>query len=247
MKAKTKTIIYMLAALFMTVMLSGMTVHAAGAKTGADVVKNAFAMSDYVYWYGGSGQQCTQELLNSLARLYPNIYTATYKAKCQADIAAGKHCIDCSGFVCKASGLPHYSTYAMATSNAFYEGSLYTPKNGMIVWTWTHCGIYYDGKVIEGTSTAKVIEARGVDSDIRSDRIYNAANWQRAYYVVGIDYDSTTTTVTTTHTPAEYLTIAALVCQGKLGNGTARVAAIRAMGYDADRVQKLVNMAIRGY
>lgn len=219
----------------------------AHAMTGQDVINNAFAMSDYVYWYGGSGQKCTTALLNSLARLYPNIYTKTYKDKCRQDIANGKTCIDCSGFVCKASGLPHYSTYAMATANAFYEGSLYSPKNGAIVWTWTHCGIYYDGKVIEGVQNARVIEARGIDSDIKSDRVFNAANWQRLYYVAGIDYDTITTASTDKHTAADYCTMAALCIQGKLGNGPARISNIKAMGYDPDRVQKIVNVAIRGY
>lgn len=248
MKTVYKNFIFAMFAIFCICGASQTHVHAAGPATGAQVIQNAFSMQNYVYWYGGSGEKCTYELLDRFARLYPSVYTDTYKSKCKQDVLNGKYCIDCSGFVCKASGLPHYSTYAMATSNAFYEGNKEVPKNGAIVWNWTHCGLYYDGRVIEGLAFGKVIEARGVDSDICTDRIYNSANWQRVYYVAGINYDALEApAVKQAHTAAEYCIIAAEVISGKLGNGAARIANVHKMGYDYDRVQKIVNVAVRGY
>lgn len=208
--------------------------------TGEQVVKNAYAMKQYVYWYGGSGQKCTQRLLNTLSQLYPSIYTTTYKDKCRQDIANGKYCIDCSGFACKASGLPHYSTYQMTYDSHFYQGSKYNPKNGAIVWRPTHCGIYFDGKVITTVTQPHVIEARGIDYDITDTRVYIAKDWQRVYYVKGIDYNSIE------KLDDEYDYAARMVIQGKYGNGTARKKKLEAEGYNYQRVQNLVNQKLKG-
>lgn len=210
--------------------------------TGEQVVKNAFTMTDYVYWYGGSGQKCSTQLLNTLARLYPSIYTTTYKDKCRQDIANGKYCIDCSGFACKASGLPHYSTYQMTYDSHFKRYyDMNHPKNGMIVWRPTHCGIYYDGEVISTVTQGYVIEARGIDYDITTTRKYIPSQWQRVYYVTGIDYNSIE------KLDDQYDYVARQVIRGKYGNGATRKKKIEALGYDYDRVQKLVNQILRGY
>lgn len=211
------------------------------AATGEDVVKNAFAMTNYVYWYGGSGEKCTTTLLNRLARLYPSVYTATYKAKCQIDIKNGKYCIDCSGFVCKASGLPHYSTYQMMTNTHFRQVNKSDIKNGMIVWRPTHCGIYYNGDVITTVNGEYIIEARGIDYDITTTRKYKASEWTRVYKVDGIDYNSIE------KLDDEYDYAARMVIQGKYGNGAERKKKLEAAGYDYSRVQALVNQILRGY
>lgn len=210
------------------------------ASTGEQVVKNAFSMKNYVYWYGGSGQRCTASLLNTLSKLYPSIYTATYKDKCRQDIANGKYCIDCSGFACKASGLPHYSTYQMAYDSHFIRlADKSKIKNGMIVWRPTHCGIYYNGEVITTVSGEYVIEARGIDYDITTTRKYRASDWNRVYYVKGINYNSIE------KLDDDYNYAARMVIAGKYGNGSTRKKKLEAEGYDYNRVQALVNERLK--
>lgn len=202
--------------------------------TGEDICKNAleYTKGGYVYWYGGKGQKCTATLLKQLSSMYQNIYTKSYIAKCEQDIKNGKRCIDCSGLVCKAYGIKDIGTYQMATDTRFhiYEG---TPCNGMILWKWTHCGIYYNGKVIE---------ARGKDYGVISSRTYKATDWQRIYTVDGVDYMQTNTKKTAT----EYLQAAIDVLAGKFGNGTERTVKLKTAGYNSDIVQELVNYAIKG-
>lgn len=199
------------------------------AITGAQICKNALKYKGYVYWYGGKGEKCTAALLTQLAIRYPKVYTTAYRIKCNADIAAGKSCIDCSGLVCKALGIDDISTYQMANDRRFvqYTGA---PMNGMIVWKSSHVGIYYNGKVIE---------ARGIDYDVTRNRAYKESDWQRVYAFTGATYKSTVG-----HTAEEYLIIAASVLQGKLGDGDARKKALESAGYDYDKVQNLVNLAM---
>lgn len=202
--------------------------------TGEQACQNALKYIKYVYWYGGKGQKCTQALLNTLARLYPRIYTANYINKCKADIKAGRYCIDCSGLVCHAYGIPDIGTYTMNTDKRFqeYKG---TPKNGMIVWNPTHVGIYYNGNIIE---------ARGIDYDVTMSRKYRPADWKKVFHVAGVTY--TNNNAKTAKTAVSYLLAAVDVLNGKAGNGAARVDYLSKLGYNADTVQELVNIATKG-
>lgn len=199
--------------------------------TGADIIKKALKYKKYVYWYGGKAQKCTNVLLNTLSKLYPTIYTTNYIAKCKKDITAGKYCIDCSGLVCKAYGIKDIGTYQMATDTRFKEWTE-TPLNGMIVWKWNHCGIYNDGKVIE---------ARGIDYDVTTTRTYKKSDWQRVYYMDGVEYMAKNAN----KTAQEYLQAAIDVINGKYGTGSARKTALQNAGYDYDKVQNLVNSALK--
>lgn len=194
--------------------------------TGNDIVVKALKCINYVYWYGGKGQKCTTKLLNQLAGLYPSIYTADYIAKCKQDIKDKKTCIDCSGLVCKAYGVDQVGTYSFPKIFKEWSG---TPLNGMIVWRWTHTGIYYNGHVIE---------ARGVDYDVTTTRIYRRADWQRIYYKEGVTYMGT-------HNPLEYLKKAVEVANGNYGNGDARVAKLKAENYDPEKIQAIINEAYK--
>lgn len=196
--------------------------------TGKKVVENALKYKSYAYWYGGKGQKCTEKLLYEMASLYPSIYTTAYKEKCQEDIKAGKKCIDCSGLVCKAYEIDDIGTYQMVTDArlTIWDGA---PKNGMIVWRWTHCGIYTDGYVIE---------ARGKSYGVTTTRKYKSSDWQRIYYMSAVNYD-------TEKTPTQILQAAIDVIAGKYGVGNERVNALKKAGYNADKVQKIVNEVLK--
>lgn len=197
--------------------------------TGNDVCTRALTYKNYVYWYGGKGQKCTQALLDTLAKLYPAIYTSTYKAKCRKDIQAGKMCIDCSGLVCKALGISDIGTWQMSRDSRFipYEGPI---KNGMIVWKSTHVGIYQNGHVIE---------ARGIDYDVTTNRKYNRKDWATVYTFKNIVYNNNKDSMSA----YQYLQAAIDAINGKYGNGTDRVKKLTTEGFDPDKVQKLINIA----
>lgn len=197
--------------------------------TGAEIVKRALRYKNFVYWYGAKGQRCTQALLNQLAGLYPGIYTLTYVRKCRDDIQAGKWAVDCSGLVCLAYGCEQIGTAQMLQKFHVWQGS---PADGMIVWKDGHCGIYYNGRVIE---------ARGIDYDITTSRKYIKKQWQKVLYLPEVNYIGGKVE----HTPIEYINAALAVISGDYGNGPSRRTKLESEGYNYERVQNIINAAYK--
>ena len=195
--------------------------------TGNDIIKNALLYKNCVYWYGAKGEQCTYKLLNILSALYPGIYTTTYKQKCMADIRNGECAIDCSGLVCRAYGISNMSTYDMPKHFTEYTGPV---KNGMIVWKHEHVGLYYNGMVLE---------ARGIDYDVTDTRTYKKSDWERIYINTDVNYDADME-----HTPIDYLKTAIDVMQGIYGNGTMRKNLLEKRGFNYEKIQSIINIAM---
>ena len=195
--------------------------------TGNDIIKNALLYKNCVYWYGAKGEQCTYKLLNILSALYPGIYTTTYKQKCMADIRNGECAIDCSGLVCRAYGISNMSTYDMPKHFTEYTGPV---KNGMIVWKQEHVGLYYNGMVLE---------ARGIDYDVTDTRTYKKSDWERIYINLDVNYDADME-----HTPIDYLKTAIDVMQGIYGNGTMRKNLLEKRGFNYEKIQSIINIAM---
>lgn len=197
--------------------------------TGIDIVNNALQYTSglYCYWYGGKRQKCSTALLNQLAKLYPGVYTKSYTAKCKQDIANGLYCVDCSGLVCGAYRIDDIGTVQMETDSRFkrWTGE---PLNGMIVWRKSHVGIYYNGYVIE---------ARGVDYDVTTNRKYKASEWSRVYYVAGTDYGNSVNP-----TASDYIQAVKDTWDGKYGNGEYRVNLLTNAGFKADVIQQIINI-----
>lgn len=206
--------------------------------TGIDICKNALTMiaRGDVYWWGAKGEKCTAGLLARLASSYPSVYTTSYRTKCQTDIRAGKYAEDCSGFVSKCYGWGGLGTYGIInrsdvkvwTEGALKNNNQGVPKNGMIVWKSSHCGIYYNGYVLE---------SRGRNYGTTRDRKYKASDWTYTLYSVNVDYD-------TEETVENYDQVVSDVIAGKYGNGRKRTTALKNAGYTADEIktiQQLVN------
>lgn len=198
--------------------------------TGNEICEKAIKLIEsgsYVYWYGGKGEKCTTDLLNRLAALYPSVYNAAYKKKCRQDIKSGKNCIDCSGLVCKVYGWP-----AMGTWGIFgYKGvkRVGYPLNGSILWRSGHCGIYFNGIVLE---------ARGKDYGLTKTRKYKSSDWSCVLNWDGIQYGKT----------FDVVKVAKEVISGKWGNGEKRVNSLKNSGYSEDdikRIQKKVNELLK--
>lgn len=194
--------------------------------TGDDICRKALSYKTYVYWYGAKGQKCTQALLNQLASQYPGIYTVPYVRKCRDDILQKRQAIDCSGLVCKSYGIKDVSTYGMP---ALFRECHGTPANGMICWRTSHCGIYYNGKVIE---------ARGIDYDVTDTRAYKPENWEKVLYMPEVVYS----TGKKERSPQEYLLACERVLAGTYGNGSERQAKLTAEGYSYNKIQQIINI-----
>lgn len=190
---------------------------------------NSYVHNDkYVYWYGGKDQLCTTNLLNCFSQLYPNIYTPSYIAACKIDIKRHRKCIDCSGLVCAAYNKP------MVGTSQFYKQFIEwkkTPENGVILWRKNHCGIYYNGCVIE---------ARGRFKGITNTRPYIRSEWTRFYRDKNVTYSNKKIETKTD----DYKEIAKEVIAGKWGNGQERKKRLTMAGYDYTLIQKLVNSSM---
>lgn len=198
--------------------------------TGQEIVNRAFRYKNFVYWYGAKGQKCTDALLQQLSRLYPNIYTASYIAKCRKDIANYRWAVDCSGLVCLAYGIDQIGTSQMLGPFKVWH---YSPLTGMVCWRAGHCGIYYHGAVIE---------ARGVDYDITASRKYDPKDWEKILYMPDVEYTGNMGKIRTVY---EYLQAASEVLQGVYGTGEDRKKKLQAAGFNYQRVQNIVNAALK--
>lgn len=195
-----------------------------------DIIAKARAFTNpvYVYWYGGKNNICSINLLNELKKLYPSVYKPSYVAACKLDIQQHKRCIDCSGLVCASYNKPMVGTSQFDKYFTVYKGS---PVDGMIVWRKNHCGIYYNGKIIE---------ARGRWAGITATRPYVKSYWSKIYYDANVTYIS----LKSGSKVNNYNKVVKDVIAGKYGNGQERKDKLTKAGYDPDIIQKLVNNAL---
>lgn len=107
------------------------------------------------YIYGGKGQICTQALIDSLAKSYPSMYTAAYKAKAQKFI--GKNVYDCSGAISTATGVVEGSAQMYANAKERVPISKYNASKhkGWVLYKPGHVAVVVDGDYC--------YEARGIN------------------------------------------------------------------------------------
>lgn len=148
--------------------------------TGREILERAFTFKDYVYWYGGKGQLCTEQLLNQLAKQNPGIYTESYKKKARKDIMNGKKCIDCSGLICEAYGISHIGSSQI--KDEFITCDINKALPGYVVWRPGHVGILID----EGHT----IEAKGIDYDV-SVFDFRPKDWKLSLFLPNVEYERT--------------------------------------------------------
>lgn len=201
--------------------------------TGEEICKKALNIinsGEYVYWYGGKGEKCTENLLIKLAALYPSVYTYTYRDKCKKDIIDWKYCYDCSGLTSAVYGFPGLGTYGIVARTDIHQWGG-APQNGMILWKPSHCGIYYNGNVLE---------ARGKDYGLTADRKYIKKDWGSVWYSDNVGYGNN---------KKDYTEIVKKIIRGDYGNGTERTKKLKKEGYttaEIKNIQKLVNKKMSG-
>lgn len=157
--------------------------------TRDEVVNRALLLKDWKYIYGFkySTSLVTLSRIQSLANLYPNVFTDSYINK--AIQFRGENAIDCSGLNCYAYGISDISSSVIGNlPNTKPDQYSYKNLNGDIekgdsVWMSGHCGLYI--------GNGKVIEARGINYGVvvtnLADRpwlkVISPNNLTLAYYI----------------------------------------------------------------
>lgn len=115
----------------------------------------AFAISKigvpYVYGAKGADGKLTQAKVNSLARMYPNVFTSKYLNKIASKGLVGKVCCDCSGLI------SWYTGKVLGSSQLYSQAYARLPISkwkdfavGTVLWKSGHVGVYIgDGYVVE--------------------------------------------------------------------------------------------------
>lgn len=114
------------------------------------------------YVYGMKGDELTISRLNSLSKLYPSMFTASYKTKAKRFI--GKKCTDCSGLISWYTGkvLSSSGLYAEAKKRQPISKIKDAPK-GAILWRSGHVGVYI--------GNGYCIEAKGIDYGVVKTKV----------------------------------------------------------------------------
>ena len=149
--------------------------------TGMASFTKAKKGTPYVYGAKGADGVFTQTKLNTLARMYPNMFTTSYLNKIKAKKLVGKVCTDCSGLI------SWYTGRVLGSSQLYSQAYARLPISkwkqfavGTVVWKSGHVGVYLgDGKVVE----AKGIDYGTIISDI------NDTKWKYGLTFSWIDYD----------------------------------------------------------
>lgn len=151
------------------------------------IISNAKKLkrNGYVYVYGYKGEVVTVNGVNSLAKLYPNVFTSSIKAMALKKV--GKHGIDCSGFVNKCAGTSLGGSFQIKSSapHTWSVSDMSHIKNGMFIWKNGHIGL------IEVDKEGKVWihEAMGTAYDLRVSKWSDRASHFTAYgEIKGVDY-----------------------------------------------------------
>lgn len=92
------------------------------------------------YIYGGKGQTCTQNLIDSLTKSYPTHYTSTYREKAAKFI--GQKVYDCSGAISTATGVVEGSAQMKANAKECVPVSQFDENKhkGWVLWRSGHVG-----------------------------------------------------------------------------------------------------------
>lgn len=179
------------------------------------IIKNAKKMiSDgYVYVYGYKGSKVTKSEVKKLAKLYPSVFTTPILSLALKKI--GKMGIDCSGFVCKASGIPHIGS-SQIYSEAKEKWSIHDlshVKNGCFIWRSGHVGLIE----VDENGQKWILEAQGTAYDLKRTKFeirYKA--FTHYGYIPGVDYPSSSTPKKTTNINSEKTTKMKVVTNGSV-------------------------------
>ena len=159
----------------------------ANSITNAIEIAKKMISDGIVYVYGYKYETVTVSKVNQLAAMYPNVFTPSIKS--QALKKVGKIGIDCSGFVCKAFGIPHIGSSQLKSkmSHLYKVSDSTNILNGMIIWRQGHIGIIE----VDENGEAWVLEAKGTAYDlVRTKYLSRGSSFTYYGELSGIDYSN---------------------------------------------------------
>lgn len=140
-----------------------------------------------VYVYGYKYEPVTASKVNTLAAMYPKVFTPSIKKMALAKV--GKIGIDCSGFVCKAFGISHIGSSQLKDKmvHTYKVSDSSKIMNGMIIWRNGHIGLLE----VDEAGETWVLEAKGTAYDLVRTK-YSTRGKSFTYYgeLAGIDYSN---------------------------------------------------------
>ena len=123
--------------------------------TGMATFTKAKKGTPYVYGAKGADGVFTQTRLNTLAKMYPSMFTTSYLNKIKRKKLVGKVCTDCSGLI------SWYTGKVLGSSQLYSQAYARLPISkwqqfavGTVVWKSGHVGVYL--------GNGKVVEAKGI-------------------------------------------------------------------------------------
>ena len=141
--------------------------------------------TNIVYAYGFKYEPITPTKINTLASMYPTVYTPAIKTMTLNKV--GKIGIDCSGFICKAFGIPHIGSSQLKSqmTHLYPTSDPSRLVNGMLIWRSGHIGLIE----IDDTGEAWILEAKSTADDLVRTK-YSARGNSFTYYgeLTGVDY-----------------------------------------------------------
>lgn len=150
-----------------------------------ELINGCFRMLGVKYLYGFKYELVTNERINKLASMYPNIYTQTYINKAKTFI--GERAIDCSGLISNFTGVTRGSTKFMETATERYSlnsGAEYDFERfiGCALWRNGHIGVI--------VSKDYLIEAKGIDYGVKLTKIV-PSEWTLLLKLGDVNYTET--------------------------------------------------------
>lgn len=159
----------------------------ANSVTTAISIAKKMITDGVVYVYGYKYEPVTISKVNSLAAMYPSVFSPSIKKMALAKV--GKIGIDCSGFVCKAFGISNIGSSQLKAKmvHTYKVSDSSKIMNGMIIWRNGHIGLIE----VDEAGEAWVLEAKGTAYDLVRSK-YTTRGKSFTYYgeLSGIDYSN---------------------------------------------------------
>lgn len=157
--------------------------------TGKEMVDFAIAHVSTPYVYGAKIQDgpLTQDKVNTLHRLYPNVVNDAYLRKISSKKLIGRLCTDCSGLIAGYTGKIIGSSQMYSTAKKrlpFKEFENFAL--GTVLWRSGHVGVYA-GKNSKGQPYC--IEAKGIDYGTIASLVKSTDKWSYGLTFDYIDYE----------------------------------------------------------
>lgn len=149
-----------------------------------ELVNGCFRMLGVKYLYGFKYELVTNERINTLASMYPNVYNQAYINKAKNFI--GERAIDCSGLISHFTGITRGSSQFKTTATNAYQ----LEKVNFNFEDYIGCALWRNGHIGVIVSKDYLIEAKGIDYGVKLTKIV-PSEWSLMLELCDVDYSET--------------------------------------------------------